>query len=84
MSEEKPGLLGSVTGAEINTAPPALTKGEYRVGISFNPSGFPEVDRVKRLSADLIDEIEKIAQASSNGEVKRVCAIAQTEIECGQ
>lgn len=60
---------------------PKPTKGEYRVGITFNPGGNPKVDSIKRKAADLIDEIEAIAQGSENGEVKRLCAVAQTEIE---
>ena len=58
-----------------------MTKGQYRVGITFNPGGNPQVDSVKQKAADFIDEIETIALASNNGEVKRLCAIAQTEIE---
>lgn len=57
------------------------TKGEYRVGISFNPGGHETVNSLKRKAADLIDDIEAIAQGSDNGEVKRLCAVAQTEIE---
>lgn len=33
------------------------TLGEYRVGISFNPSGNPLVDEIKRKAEDLIDLI---------------------------
>lgn len=38
----------------------AQTKGEYRIGISFNPSGDDMVGRIKRAAADLIDLIETI------------------------
>lgn len=34
------------------------TEGEYRVGITFNPSGDDLVTRIKRAAADLIDLIE--------------------------
>jgi hypothetical protein len=36
------------------------TLGEYRVGVSFNPSNNPLVDEIKRKAADLIDLIEAI------------------------
>ncbi len=36
------------------------TLGEYRVGIDFNPSGDEAVDRIKKLSAALIDEIQEL------------------------
>lgn len=62
------------------------TKGEYRVGISFNPSGDDTVGRIKRAAADLIDLIEAI-DAHPGGqpfpEVMRLKATAQTAIEEG-
>ena len=67
------------------------TKGEYRVGISFNPSQDDAVSRIKRAAADLIDMIEDIAvpPAQADGdvmrseEVFRLKALAQTAIEDG-
>lgn len=32
-----------------------MTLGEYRVGITFNPGGNSDVDRIKRAAADFID-----------------------------
>lgn len=32
-----------------------MTEGQYRVGVSFNPSGNAKVDEIKRLTAQLID-----------------------------
>jgi hypothetical protein len=62
----------------------APTKGEFRVGISFNPSNNPIVDKIKRMAADLIDAIEEIPlNPSIQGEVGRLKALAQTEIESG-
>lgn len=60
------------------------TKGEYRVGIGFNPSGDDLVARIKRQAADLIDLIEEIGsdRTSERGnEAGRLKALAQTEIE---
>jgi hypothetical protein len=38
----------------------SMTKGEYRVGIDFNPSADDMVGQIKRAAADLIDMIEAI------------------------
>lgn len=60
------------------------TLGEYRVGITFNPSDNPAVDVIKRQAAELIDEIEDIKKAcGSQPEVVRLCALAQTAFEEG-
>ena len=62
------------------------TKGEYRVGISFNPSQDDAVGRIKRLAADLIDLIDTIPSdrdSERGNEVGRVKALAQTAIEDG-
>lgn len=62
----------------------AHTKGEYRVGISFNPSGDDLVGKIKRQAADLIDLIETIPlphHADHRAEIARLRALAQTEIE---
>jgi len=66
-----------------------MTKGEYRVGASFNPSGTSIVDEIKRKAADLIDLIETIPvpdvhcpdSAMHSNEVARLRALAQTDIE---
>lgn len=63
-----------------------MTRGEYRVGINFNPSADDLVGQIKRKAADLIDMIEGI----NNGElgehameVRRLKALAMTAIEDG-
>lgn len=62
-----------------------MTKGEYRVGINFNPSGDDMVGQIKRHAADLIDLIGAIPEHSMNPqqetEVRRLKALAQTEVE---
>jgi hypothetical protein len=57
-----------------------MTKGEYRVGINFNPSGNEMVDAIKRVGAEAIDYIETIPD-QGEGEIRRLKAQAQTEIE---
>lgn len=74
----------------------AQTKGEYRVGISFNPSGDDLVGQIKRAAADLIDLIETIKFPDVDddldddawiraiehcSEIRRLKAMAQNDIE---
>ena len=73
-----------------------MTKGEYRVGITFNPSNDDTVGKIKRAAADLIDLIENIEQPRIDGdmttekwvrasthlnEVKRLKSLAMTHVE---
>lgn len=69
-----------------------MTKGEYRVGIDFNPSGDDMVGQIKRRAADLIDLIETIPTRTADqhggetddvraAEIGRLKALAQTDIE---
>ena len=63
-----------------------MTKGEYRVGITFNPSGDDTVGQIKRMAADLIDLIETITTDGETDqyiEVSRLKTLAQTAIEDG-
>lgn len=57
-----------------------MTKGEYRVGINFNPSADDVVAKIKRAAADLIDLVDSIPteEVYERGRLK---ALAQTEIE---
>ena len=62
----------------------SLTKGEYRVGITFNPSNDPVVDEIKSISAKLIDLIEEIPsdrESEVGNERGRLKALAQTDVE---
>lgn len=61
-----------------------MTKGEYRVGIDFNPSNDDTVGKLKRMAADLIDAVDAIPEATSGQsymERQRLKAIAMTHIE---
>jgi len=53
-----------------------MTIGEERVRLSFNPSSNPDVDKIKRLSADLIDACELLKPKEP-----RLAALAQTAYE---
>ncbi len=56
-----------------------MTRGEYRVGINFNPSADDMVGKIKRAAADLIDLIETIPADTEDR--PRLKALAQTHIE---
>ena len=60
-----------------------MTKGEYRVGIRFNPDGHSQVDGIKQITAGLIDEMEqlKMDNVLDHQESSRCAAIAQTKYE---
>jgi hypothetical protein len=57
-----------------------MTKGEYRVGLDFNPSGDIAVAAIKRAAADLIDFIEEL-QVNPDSDGPRCKALAQTYVE---
>jgi hypothetical protein len=64
----------------------SMTKGEYRVGIDFNPSQNDVVGQIKRKAADLIDLITTITtdgETDQYVEVSRLKSLAQTAIEDG-
>jgi hypothetical protein len=43
-----------------------MTRGEYRVGVTFNPSNDDTVGKIKRAAADLIDLIEGISDSQED------------------
>lgn len=58
-----------------------MTKGEYRVGVNFNPGGHSQVDGVKQITAGLIDEMQPIVMNGMNAEAARCAEIAQQHYE---
>ncbi len=59
-----------------------MTLGEYRVGISFNPSGNEQVNKLKRAAANMIDLCASIRAGQENDpEISRLWALALTHIE---
>jgi len=57
-----------------------MTLGEYRVGITFNPSSNVHVDEIKRRAADLIDYLNDW-NSGDNTESSRLISLAMTHIE---
>jgi len=65
-----------------------ISKGEYRVGVNFNPSKQNLVSDLKALSANFIDIIDEISEGGGDdteraSEIRRLKALAQTAIEEG-
>lgn len=58
-----------------------MTRGEYQVGIDFNPSADDMVGQIKRKAADLIDLINSVD--AQHPERFRLKALAITAIEEG-
>ena len=63
----------------------AQTFGEKAVGLSFNPSADPRVDKIKRLYAEIIDECAALrTEEVKGGERVRLASIAITEAQGAQ
>jgi hypothetical protein len=66
----------------------AQTFGEKAVGLSFNPSGMGDVDKLKKLYANIIDHLDDFrkgyAERGDNPEIVRLCSIAITEAQGAQ
>lgn len=66
----------------------SLTYGEKAVGLSFNPSGMSDVDKLKGLYAEIIDHMDNFRkgyiQRGDNPEMVRLCSIAITEAQTAQ
>ena len=67
-----------------------MTKGEYRVGLTYNPQNIDTVWLIKKAAAQLIDMIDTIHVPDGDGfdekrnaEVARLKALAQTAVEEG-
>lgn len=60
-----------------------LTYGEKAVGLSFNPSGDPDVTKVKQLYAEIIDLLNS-KRGDRKDEGSRHLAIAITDAETAQ
>jgi hypothetical protein len=67
-----------------------LTYGEKAVGLSFNPGGSPDVEKIKKLSAQLIDIMDDLRKSQNTlhdgkgSEGQRLCSIAITELQTSQ
>jgi hypothetical protein len=66
---------------------PELTFGQKAVGITFNPGGLEQVNNIKALCADVIDELDRQrtkAKEENNGEKIAQFTLAIRDIQSGQ
>jgi len=61
-----------------------MSYGESAVGLTFNPSGSPDVDECKRAFAEIIDNLFDAREGVKDGEHKRLYSIAITEAQTAQ
>ena len=61
-----------------------MSYGEKAVGLSFNPSGDPAVDTMKRDYAKIIDALHDLRRLGNTEEQQRLCSIAITEAQAAQ
>lgn len=67
-----------------------LTYGEKAVGLSFNPGNNADVNKIKKLSAELIDIMDDLRKSQNvlhdgkGSEGQRLCSIAITELQTAQ
>jgi len=64
-----------------------LTYGQDAVGLNFNPSGNPQVDKIKALYAEIIDELndERMNDDEPRPQEKnRLLSVAITEAQTAQ
>ena len=61
-----------------------LTFGEKAVGITFNPSNNPTVDKFKKGCADLIDELNEARKATNKPDIIRMFSLAITDVQSAQ
>jgi hypothetical protein len=60
------------------------TYGEKAVGLDFNPSGDPAVNKAKTAYAEIIDQLAEIRDTTADPERKRLCSVAVTEAQGAQ
>ena len=61
-----------------------LTYGEKAVGLNFNPSNDPTVQKIKELYAEVIDLCNQARTVTEDGEKKRLLSVAITEAQGAQ
>jgi hypothetical protein len=85
MSTTDPRIVGSNPLNDPSTLPPPeLSFGQKAVGLTFNPGGSDEVNKVKQIMAVVIDEMNDLRNSTKSQEVKRLCSVSITELQAAQ
>ena len=61
-----------------------MTFGEKACGVSFNPGGHKDVEKIKQKFADIVDCLQDYRNNASNPEVARMLSVAITEAQTAQ
>ena len=61
-----------------------MSYGEKAVGLTFNPSGDPDVEEIKFAYAKIINRMDKLRNTAASPEVQRMASIAITEAQTAQ
>ena len=61
-----------------------MSYGEKAVGLTFNPSGDPDVEEIKFAYAKIINRMDKLRSATESVDIKRIASIAITEAQTAQ
>lgn len=61
-----------------------LSFGEKACGVSFNPGGHEQVNKIKEAFANVVDILNDYRNESEDGEVKRMLSVAITEAQTAQ
>jgi hypothetical protein len=61
-----------------------LSFGQKAVGLTFNPSGDPNVERIKQAFATVIDILNNLRSDCDNQEKMRMYSVAITEAQTAQ
>ena len=59
------------------------TFGQKQVGLTFNTSNNPEVDVIKTIAAQLIDQLDIARRTTTDSDKKRLYSEAITNVETG-
>lgn len=68
----------------MDSAEREMTYGEKAVGLTFNPSGNADVNKVKELYAQIIDLCNTMRTEAGQGEKGRLLSVAITEAQTAQ
>jgi len=69
---------------EMGEKAQALSYGEKAVGLMFNTSNDDAVGQIKKLYANVIDNLNALRMTTEDGEAKRLYSIAITEAQGAQ
>jgi hypothetical protein len=69
---------------EKNQPQGELSFGGKAVGLTFNPSNDPNVQKLKESYADIIDHLNNTRNLTADPEIKRLCSVAITEAQGAQ